>query len=468
MIFIKSYNVIVAFFMCISHFYLSLKMLWHIIKYYLTFVITVFFKRHKISNIKNIQVKGPVILAMNHPNAFMDPVAFSSMTYPPRVRYLARGDAFKKGIVTWILESLGIIPIFRMQDAGKDGLMKNNETYQSVNKLLSRNKKIIIFAEGICIQERRLRPLKKGVPRMVFGAMNEFDLNDLTVVPIGINYSNPSQFRSKVFFNIGEPIHINDYMSSYQLAPAKTMNSFLVDLAAKMKSLIIHINHIRSETVIGHLEIILKSDYFKKNKWNVDDVEHDFLFSMQLVDVINKAEDHCPEVVAVLTKKTCTYFEQLEKHNLRDWLVDPHFQLIKFPYLKVILQWCLIIISLPIYIIGLLTNFIPYKLSYLITTKKVRLKEFKASFYMGIGAVLFLVNYIALYTIPSVLYSAWLGVLVVMISFLCGYACLFLSPLRKKTKGIWRVLRLQSKQKTVFDSLQNQRQEIIKEYETFL
>jgi glycerol-3-phosphate O-acyltransferase/dihydroxyacetone phosphate acyltransferase len=443
-------------------------MLWHIVKYYLTFVITVFFKRHKISNIKNIQVKGPVILAMNHPNAFMDPVAFSSMTYPPRVRYLARGDAFKKGIVTWILESLGIIPIFRMQDAGKDGLMKNNETYQSVNKLLSRNKKIIIFAEGICIQERRLRPLKKGVPRMVFGAMNEFDLNDLTVVPIGINYSNPSQFRSKVFFNIGEPIHINDYMSSYQLAPAKTMNSFLVDLAAKMKSLIIHINHIRSETVIGHLEIILKSDYFKKNKWNVDDVEHDFLFSMQLVDVINKGEDHCPEVVAELTTKTTAYFEQLETYKLRDWLIDPLFQQKRISYFLIIWNCFLIITTLPIYIVGLLTNFVPYKLSYVITTRKVKVKEFKASFYMGIGAVLFLLNYSMLYTIPSVLYSAWLGVLVVIISFLCGYACLYISPLRKKTKGMWRVLNLQSKQKTIFDALQNQRHEIIKEYETLL
>jgi hypothetical protein len=45
---------------------------------------------------------------------------------------------------------------------------------------------------------------------------------------------------------------------------------------------------------------------------------------------------------------------------------------------------------------------------------------------------------------------------------------LYLSPLRKKTKGMWRVLNLQSKQKTIFDFLQNQRHEIIKEYETLL
>jgi len=86
----------------------------------MSFVIGVYFKRTKVKNSHYLKVKGPVIIAMNHPNAFMDPVAFTTLLYPPRVRYLARGDAFKKGIVTMLLESLGIIPIFRIQDGGKE------------------------------------------------------------------------------------------------------------------------------------------------------------------------------------------------------------------------------------------------------------------------------------------------------------------------------------------------------------
>ncbi len=84
------------------------------------FVIAAYFKRYKVNNPQFINVKGPVVLAMNHPNGFMDPVAFSGIIFPPRVRYLARGDTFKKGIVTWLLEGLGIIPIFRIQDGGKE------------------------------------------------------------------------------------------------------------------------------------------------------------------------------------------------------------------------------------------------------------------------------------------------------------------------------------------------------------
>ena len=438
-------------------------MLWHILKYYLCFVIVVFFKRNKISNIKSIQVKGPVILAMNHPNAFMDPVAFSALVYPPRVRYLARGDAFKKGIITWILESFGIIPIFRIQDGGKEGLLKNDETYTIVNRLLQNNKKIIIFAEGICIQERRLRALKKGVPRMIFGAMSEYDLKNLTVVPIGVNYSNPSQFRGTVFFNIGEPISVNDYMASYNQAPAKTMNVFLVDLAAKMKQLIVNINYRRSEKVIEHLEIILKPDFFKSKKLNEKNLEHDFLFSTEVVDVINKAEEIIPEKIVELTEKTSYYFSELKKYQLKDWLINPDKQK-GINYFTVYLKIIFLIITIPIYIIGLLGNYIPYKLSYFITSKKVKIKEFKASFYMGIGAMLFLINYALLFFIPKVLYSSWLGLLIVVISFICGYTCLYLSPIRKKTMGMIRVLSLKSKNEKKFNDLIHQRAEIIKMY----
>ena len=117
-------------------------MLWHVLKFYMCFVIAAFFKRSKIKNGHYLKVKGPVIIAVNHPNGFMDPIVLATLAYPPRVRYLARGDAFKKGIITAMLESLGIIPIYRIQDGGKEGLKKNDATYERVNALLKTNKKI--------------------------------------------------------------------------------------------------------------------------------------------------------------------------------------------------------------------------------------------------------------------------------------------------------------------------------------
>ena len=444
------------------------NMLWHLVKYLLGFVIAVFFKRTKVSNIKNLKIKGPIILAVNHPNGFMDPVALSSLVYPPRLRYLARGDAFKKGIVTTILQSLGVIPIFRIQDGGKEGLLKNDETYNIVNRLLSKNKKIIIFAEGLCIQERRLRPLKKGVPRMIFGAMETSKLNNLIVVPIGINYKDPSQFRGSIFCNVGKPIKMIDYMAAYKEAPAKTMNQFLADLTPRMKELIININHHRSEKVIEHIEEIYKYDFFKKKKLNSDDLENDFLFSTKVVDVINKAEETEPEKVKLLNEKTAHYFSVIQKHNLRDWLINPHKQS-SINYGVFALRLFVIILTLPIYFIGLIASYLPYKLTHIITSKKVKIKEFKASFYMGIGAVLFLFYYIIQFFVIKALAPTILWVICILFIFiLSSIFCLHISPFRKKTWGILRIIKIKSSHRTLFEGLSKQRKEIIKSFEELM
>ncbi|MDF2453579.1 MAG: glycerol acyltransferase [Bacteroidota bacterium] len=429
------------------------------------FVIAVYFKRAKVKNAKNLQVKGPVIITMNHPNAFMDPIALTTLIYPPRLRYLARGDAFKKGVVSALLESLGIIPIYRIQDGGKEGLKKNDATYERVNELLKRNKKIIIFAEGLCVQERRLRPLKKGVPRMILGCMENNQLSNLIVVPVGINYSNPSQFRSTLFCNVGEPIKMADYLKDYEESPAKTMNQFLADLTPRMKELIIHIDDQHNEQVIAHIEEIYRYDYFKKEKLKVNNLQHDFMFSTKVVDVINNAEKVSPAKVRALDEKTKHYFSELKKYHIKDWLISPVKQS-SVNYRVFILRLLLILITVPIYIRGLLASYLPYRLSYEIMKKKVRVVEFKASFNMGIGAVLFLVYFSLQFFIAKALApNAWWALLVLFISVLTSLFCLWISPFRKKTWGILKVLKLKSSQPQVIQNLSSQRKEIIRMFE---
>ena len=443
-------------------------MLWHLFKYLLGFVIAVFFKKTKISNIKYLRVKGPIILAVNHPNGFMDPVALSTLVYPPRLRYLARGDAFKKGIITTILQSFGIIPIFRIQDGGKEGLLKNEESYNIVTRLLTKNKKIIIFAEGLCIQERRLRPLKKGVPRMIFGAMQNKSLNNLIVVPVGINYTDPSQFRGTIYCNVGKPIKMIDYMAAYNEAPAKTMNQFLTDLTIRMQELIVNINHHRSEKVIEHIEEIYQYDFFKKEKLDANNPEHHFLLSAKIAEVINKAEDNEPELVKSLQEKTNHYFSLIKKHNLRDWLINPCKQS-AINYGVFVLRLFVIICSSPLYFIGIIASYLPYKITYIITSKKVKIKEFKASFYMGIGAFLFLFYYTIQFFIIKTLTPNILWVICILFLFIVSsIVCLHLSPFRKKTWGLLRLLKIKSNHPNLFEDLSMQRKEIIKSFEELI
>ena len=78
--------------------------------------------------------------------------------------------------------------------------------------------------------------------------------------------------------------------------------------------------------------------------------------------------------------------------------------------------------------------------------------------------MLFLINYALLFFVSKVLYSGWLGLLIVVVSFICGYICLYLSPIRKKTMGMIRILSLKSKNEKMFNDLVHQRTEIINMY----
>jgi hypothetical protein len=110
-----------------------------------------------------------------------------------------------------------------------------------------------------------------------------------------------------------------------------------------------------------------------------------------------------------------------------------------------------------------MASYLPYKLSYEIMKKKVRVVEFKASFNMGIGAVLFLIYYTLQFFVAKALApNAWWALLVLIVSVLTSLFCLWISPFRKKTFGILRVLKLKSSRPQVVKDLANQRKEIIR------
>lgn len=436
-------------------------MIWDIFKFLVGFSVCTFYKRLQIKNAGYVKAKGPVIIAMNHPNAFMDPVAFSVCAYPPKFMYLARGDVFKPGLASMMLESLGIVPIFRIQDGGKEGLKKNDDTYRRVNYSLKKGRKIMIFAEGLCIQERRLRPLKKGVPRMVFGAMKEIDNPDLLIVPVGVNYSNPKNFRSNLFFNVGEPIRVADYMADYQQAPAKTMNKLLQDLEPKMRGLIVHINDPASDKVVGEVEEIYKRDWCKAEGLNYKNLDHDLTITKKLVAVINTAAETAPEKLDALKQKANDYTKKIKQLKLRDWLLSPaHSKEINGGMLA--LRCLLLVLGFPIYLLGVACNYPAYALSYRITNKIVKHVEFHSSFNMGIGSFLLMIYYLLQFFVAYAMapHIGW-PFLHIIIAIFSGWFCLYYSPFRKKTLGIYRVLQLRKLDPQGLSALQLQRAEII-------
>ena len=97
---------------------------------------------------------------VNHPNGLIDPLIVAVNN--PRIQhFLVRASAFKKPLIKRFLESLNLMPIFRIRDGVKQ-LGKNTEVFEKCFDLLNQQKALMIFPEGSHNHKRNVRKLSKG------------------------------------------------------------------------------------------------------------------------------------------------------------------------------------------------------------------------------------------------------------------------------------------------------------------
>ena len=179
--------------------------------------------------------KGPLLIAANHPNSFLDAIIVSSIFKSP-VYALARGDAFAGKWITKILYSLNMLPVYRMSE-GAENLGLNYSTFEACQKLFEENKIVLIFSEGRCVNEWHLRPLKKGTARLAIDAWN--NNIPLKVLPFGINYSSFRFFGKNMLLNFGHLISIKDFTIN---SNGKSINEFNEKLRGELRTLVYEID----------------------------------------------------------------------------------------------------------------------------------------------------------------------------------------------------------------------------------
>lgn len=290
---------------------------------------------------------------------------------------------------------------------------------------------------------------------MVFNAMEEINRPDLIVIPVGVNYTNPKKFRSHLFFNIGEPIKVADFMEEYKVQPARTMNAFLKVLEPKMKELIVHIENPQNDKLVGWLEELFLRDWCKAEELNYKNLEHELKVAQQITAVVNKADVEAKEVINALNEKCKMYLTELDKLKIRDWLVNPNNEA-KVNWLHFIGRTILLILFSPFWIRGLIGNYPPYKLSQKIVDKKIRNVEFHSSFNMAVGTILMWIYYGLQFWLVNKLANVGWASLTVVISFVTGKFVLYYFPFLQKTRGLYRALTNPQKMKV----LREQRKEI--------
>lgn len=142
------------------------------------------------------------MLAVNHPNSFLDAVILCTLFDKP-VYSLARGDAFKNRFFARLLLSFKMLPVYRVSE-GVENLEENYKTFEQCKDIFKQGGIVLIFSEGRCINEWHLRPLKKGTARLAISSWQESI--DVKVLPVAINYSSFKVFGKNVKLFFGDMI----------------------------------------------------------------------------------------------------------------------------------------------------------------------------------------------------------------------------------------------------------------------
>ncbi len=353
----------------------------------------VFFRRLEVRHRERLRLPGPLMLCGNHPNTLMDPLVTAVQRHQP-IAFLAKSTFFKNPVLGAIMRSGNCIPIYRRQDAeGTDAptpaqLAASNEaSFGRCYDYLERGGTVMIFPEGTSVSERRLRPLKTGAARIALGteARHGFKLG-LQLVCVGTNYFDPSHFRSDVLLNVAPPIQVATYAERYHQDPDAAADELTEEIRQRLTRRLVISRDAEDDQLAQQVERTFG------NHLNPDDdpttLFDNFELSRTLLDAVAWFEQHDPGRLAALREALGTYLADLENNKLDDDALDQSQR----PGTR-LADYLNLVLGFPVWLYGLLANYLPYKLPAEVAHRATRETEFIAAIMLGVGMVTFPLAY---------------------------------------------------------------------------
>lgn len=427
-------------------------MLYSIVRPIAKLGIRVFYRKIYLSNTQHIPRNKPVILAANHPTGFMEPCILACYLDRP-LSFLVRGDFFKKPLYRRLLNSLHMLPVYRVKDGGLSVVKNNFETFDYCFNALRANKTLMILAEGSAEHEKRLRPLKKGTARIAMGTLETYpDLENVYIVPVGVNYTYAELPRTEVMIDFGKPMLASDYLAFYKENPNQTINDFTSNLYERLEERIVIIDKKVDEELT---EYLLQLDRNLRPQ-RIDKDSPRFLEAeKQIADAVNKLDENAKNA---LLPQTRGYFGILDKKGISDKALSRKTS-------SLLLSGLLLILGFPLFLLGFAFNALPIWLAKSIADKRVRRPEFYAPVYWAISLGTYLIWWI-LWLVGLLIFAEPITLVWLLVMPLLGYFAILFFEFFQRQKEYFRASKLSPterenlmKQRTaIWEAFQNAQQ----------
>lgn len=429
------------------------SLIYRLSRKYILWVFKQYFSEVIVLGKENIPGHGePVIYAANHLNALMDSLAILSLPpdNKPKV-FLARADLFHLNpLIVRFLRFAKIMPAYRIRD-GFENLEKNKDTFIEADKVLLNGACLGIMPEGNQGEQKRIRPLVKGIFRIAFSAQQKMPLGkNVKIVPVGLDMGDLIKFGKHLIIQIGTPINVGDYMDLFDKNQPKATNQIKEDLRISLEQLIPNLN---TDTYYKTFQVAIeacKSSYLSKNKLKNDTINR-FIAEKDLAKLLIKCEKFYPEKMVVLneTCKTLKHLLDISKLKLQNIEKPLPTNIKLFGFL--IKAFLLNIISLP----GYMLNILPFTLPYFVPgLLKIEFSGFISSVRYASSLITFPIFYSAQALILISIFNlpAWCFLLLLPIQYYWGRLAL---TTKNITSNLLEMIRLKIFHRTNNEKYQN-------------
>lgn len=429
-------------------------MLYRFLKLIVGLGIRLYYKEVRIKNKSNLKTEGPLIIIANHPNTLMDAWMIGNVCQQP-IHYMAKATLFEGKLKMTLLRSLNMIPINRVGEGKVDGV-SNQDSFQACYDILEKGKTLVVFPEGTSFQERHLRQLKSGTARIALEAerRNQGKLG-LTVLPIGLNYSQAEKFRSGVLVNVGQPIPVKDYLKEYEENSGKGARKLTEQFRIRLEQVLVNSDNKDEEKMVDRLAAILRSRYTKEGMENVED-------EMSFLKKIRDRLDDYKVTEAWKTDEIRLLVENIEwetqKWDIRADFLDRRFRSRMF-FRQMIFSAVFLVIGLPLLLFGMMHNFVQYKLTDFLIPKLTKDIEYYAPLAVLLGLVLYPLFYYGCIELVNIFIplTFWKWLIYFISMPLSGLFAFFFFRYLKHIGYKWKYIFLMIRQKEVMISLKEKR-----------
>ncbi|MFY0624854.1 MAG: 1-acyl-sn-glycerol-3-phosphate acyltransferase [Reichenbachiella sp.] len=365
-------------------------MIYQLLKLTVAVGLRIFFKSFSVHKPYDLPTSGPIIVVGNHPNTFMDPFILATL-FKQQVGFLGNASIFVNGFVNSIFKYFGVIPIYRQQDVAPNTAPDNRKTFSACYAHLEKKKAIMLFPEGTSFHELKLRKIKTGTARIALGVeeINNFNLG-VRIIPVGLYYSNPSKFRSKIYVNIGEMISVDSYKDSFLEDQNETVVSLTKAIRQSLEKLTIQTADKDQESLFFKIKRIYKSQL--TDSIDPKDKKEEFRITKEISNAIQYFNVVLPEKFESIKNKIDRCDVLLNKFKTSAVKI-PNIENRLLSYFKVFFGLLYSIATIPFLVYGLIQNYLPFNIPYWIANSITKLKEYHAPIMLTLGIFLFPIYY---------------------------------------------------------------------------